>query len=91
MDPELLRIASRVTWWEAPERVVDREDVFLCRVMALATWEDARHVERIYGRARLRAALQQAAPGVFDPRSWHYWHHRVGLGPAGPLPARHLA
>ena len=33
-------------------------------------------------------ALGQASPGIFDARSWHYWHHRLGLGSAGPLPTR---
>lgn len=36
MEPELLRIASRVVWWDAPEHVVSRLDDFLCRMMALA-------------------------------------------------------
>ena len=36
MEPELLRIASRVVWWDAPEHVVSRLDDCLCRMMALA-------------------------------------------------------
>jgi hypothetical protein len=90
MHPDLLRIASRVVWWEPPSRVVARETDFLCRVMVLGTWEDANQVEDLYGPARLRIALAHAPAGVFDPRSWHYWHHRLGLGPASPLPARRI-
>ncbi len=90
MTPELQRIASRVVWWETPDRVLAREDDFLCRVMALADLADANYVSATYGPDRLRHALQTAPPGILDPRSWHYWHHRLGLGSAGPLPTRRL-
>ena len=75
MRPDILRIAARVVWWKAPETVVASEGDFLCRVMALGTWDDVALVEQVYGRDRLRAALAHAAAGVFDPRSWHYWHY----------------
>lgn len=88
MTPELHRIASRVVWWKPPESVVAREDDFLCRVMALGDWADVNVVQAAYGQTRLRAALHVAPPGVFDLRSWHYWHRRLGLGDAPPLPER---
>ena len=88
MSPELRRIASRVVWWDTPDRVLAREDDFLCRVMALGDLADVNYVSATYGDERLRAALTTASPGILDPRSWHYWHHRLGLGAAGPLPVR---
>jgi len=88
MEPEVLRVASRVVWWAPPEAVVSRLDDFLCRVMALANLADARFIEARFGAARLQAALRAAPHGVVDARSWHYWHQRLGLGPAGPLPTR---
>ena len=88
MEPELLRVASRVVWWDTPEHVVSRLDDFLCRVMALANLGDANFIESRYGTVRLQAALKAAPAGVLDARSWHYWHHRLGLGHAGPLPTR---
>jgi GAF domain-containing protein len=91
MDARLLRIARRVVWWEAPEQALVREDDFLCRVMARGTLEDVRYVESTFGAPRLRSALLAAAPGVLDQRSWHYWHHRLGLGAAGPMPQRRFA
>ena len=91
MDPEFRRIASRVVWWEPPDAVIAREEDFIGRAMALGSWEDVAILQRVYGDTRLRAALLHASPGVFDPRSWHYWHHRLRLGPAGPLPTRGCA
>lgn len=84
------RIASRVVWWETPEHVVSRLDDFLSRVMTLGTLADVNAIEAIYGTDRLRSALRAASPGIFDVRSWHYWHHRLELGDAGPLPTRHF-
>jgi len=90
-DVERLRhIASRVVWWETPDHVLAREDDFLCRVMALGTLDDANFIAETYGVDRLRRALSVAPPGVLDRRSWHYWHHRLGLGVPGPLPTRTL-
>lgn len=90
MGPELRRIASRVVWWEAPEQVLAREDDFLCWVMALGDLSDVNYIEAAYGPARMQHALKNASPGVLDPRSWHYWHHRLGLGAVAPMPSRHL-
>jgi hypothetical protein len=90
VDPELRRIATRVVWWDTPEHVVARLDDFLCRVMTLGSFEDVNVIEARYGADRLRTAIARAPAGVFDVRSWHYWHHRLGLGQAGPLPERRL-
>ena len=88
MRPELRRIASRVVWWDTPEDVVSRLDDFLCRVMALGDLADVNEIEALYGPERLCTALRSAPAGVLDARSWHYWHHRLGLGDPGPLPTR---
>jgi hypothetical protein len=58
MSQELMRIASRVVWWNAPEQVLSPVDGFLCRVMALGDPADANFIEDTYGPGRLRAALQ---------------------------------
>ena len=85
---ELRQMARRVVWWKSPEEVLANEADFLCRVMALGTLHDVNRLEALFGAPRLREALTQASPGVLDVRSWHYWHRRLGLGPAGPLPTR---
>jgi len=85
---ELRLLATRVVWWKAPDEVLANETDFLCRVMARGTLHDVNRIEDLFGAARLREALSQAPPGVMDIRSWHYWHNRLGLGPAGPVPTR---
>ncbi len=88
MRPEWVRIASRMVWWDTPDRVLAREDDFLRRVMALGNLADVNYIENTYGPDRLRRTLRTASVGILDPRSWHYWHHRLGRGAAGPLPSR---
>ena len=39
----------------------------------------------------LRDSLRNAHPGVFDPRSWTYWHTVLGMPPAPAMPVRRLS
>ena len=87
-SPHLAAIARRVCWWEPVAATLANTPLFLCRVMALGTWEDICIALGHYGRDAFREALQNAPPGLFDPRSWHYWHHRLKLLPVPSLPQR---
>jgi len=89
LDSErLARVARRVCWWQSAEVTLEDTPVFLCRVMVFGTWADVCLVLAKYGRTAIRQALQSAPPGLFDERSWHYWHHRLNLFPVPELPAR---
>ena len=85
---ELERIARRVCWWEPAETTLAGTELFLCRVMVFGTWDDVCLALEAYGEENFSAALRSAPPGLFDPRSWHYWHIRFGLLPVPPLPRR---
>ena len=74
---ELRTLATRVVSWKSPDEVLANETDFLCRVMARGTRPDVNRVEALLDAERLRAALSAAPPGVLDPRSWPYWHHRL--------------
>jgi hypothetical protein len=70
-----------------PERV-------LAQVMDLGDFDDVQALSRAVGEDRLREVLIRAEAGWFRPRSWAYWHHRLGLTEAGsvpPLPVRRFA
>lgn len=81
-------IARRVCWWQPAEVTLQDVPVFLCRVMVFGTWADVCVVLNQYGKASFREALQSAPPGLFDRRSWHYWHHRLKVLPIPELPTR---
>jgi hypothetical protein len=81
-------IARRVAWWKTPTEALANTDDFLCRVMTFGLWTDVISVAIVFGDDALRRALKQAPAGVFDPRSWHYWHYRLGFDEVPELPKR---
>lgn len=86
----LASIARRVCWWQSAEATLENTPRFLCQVMEFGTWDDICFVIDRYGETAFREALQSAPPGLFDNRSWHYWHHRLHLLPVPPLPQRFI-
>jgi len=86
----ILTVAKRLFWWTTPKEALQDETRFLAQVMALGTLEDIVATENEYAPDAWKKALRKAPPGVIDPRSWHYWHHRFGMTPVPPLPARNL-
>jgi hypothetical protein len=83
-------IARRAVWWQEPEQTLARPPEFIARVMASGSLDEARDVERYYGRGKMREAVVNASPGVFDRRSWNYWLLVLDLDRATPLPLRHV-
>lgn len=84
-SPELRRIAQRVRWWAPAEAALADRLRFVARVMVFGTWEDTCRVRDTWGEGVFGEVLRQPPPGVFDARSWHYWHRRCGL-PTPPAP-----
>ena len=68
--PELLRVARRVVWFKSPEAALADPIHFLAHVMTYGTADDLAAVSGVIGRDDLCEVLDNAPPGVFDPRSW---------------------
>lgn len=85
------QIARRLVWWQRPARTLARPLDFVARVMAGGTLDDIRVTELAYGRASFSNAMESAAPGVFDRRSWSFWLLVLGRDRTTPLPARRLS
>ncbi len=88
--PELLEVADRVVCFKSPEETLRDSVFFLAYVMTYGMPRDLRILRQVYSDNDLREALSQAPAGVFDPRSWSYWHVILGLEPVPPLPRRRL-
>jgi hypothetical protein len=86
--PELLRVARRVVWFDAPERALADPLRFLAHVMVFGTVEDLAALRGIVGKGEYCEVLDHAPPGLFDPRSWAYWNLVCGRFPPPPLPVR---
>lgn len=87
---ELLAVARRMVWFKPPEVTLRDDILFLNHLMTYGTIEDLEVARRFYDDDDFRRALKGALPGVFDARSWSYWHLVLGMGPAPPLPVRQL-
>jgi hypothetical protein len=86
----LRRVAKRVVWFKTPDETLGDPSFFLAYVMTYGMPCDLRLVRQYFSDDNLRQALSKAPPGVFDPRSWSYWHVVLGLEPVPPLPVRKL-
>ncbi len=91
MDRELMALARRLFWWKQTEDALADHNRFLAQLMTYGTWRDILEARRHFGETAFRETLQQAPPGVFDVRSWTYWHHALHLLPVPPLPVRKFA
>jgi hypothetical protein len=81
-------IASRIIWFELPERALENPIRFMAYAMANALPEDMRVLRRYVSDNEIREALDHAPPGIIDPRSWAYWNSKMGRYPAPPMPVR---
>ena len=87
----LQTVARRLFWWLTPEEALANPIRFAARVMTYGTWEDVQTAKEELGEGTFREVLADPPPGVFDARSWLYWHRYFGLEPIPPLPKRTLA
>ena len=58
--------------------------------MTHGTVADLRVARAHFTDDQLRQALRSGLPGVFDARSWSYWHTVLDVHPVPPLPIRRL-
>lgn len=84
----LLAVAERVVWFKPPHEALSEPVHFLAHVMTYGTVEDLRALQGVVGPDDFSEALDHAPPGIFDARSWNYWHLKYGRLPAPPLPVR---
>lgn len=83
-------VAAKLFWWKCPDEALADERRFLAQAMTFGSWADMQVVSSRYGEGALRAVLADAPPGVFERRSWAYWHARFAIEPVPPLPRRRL-
>ena len=87
---ELLRVAKRMVWFKPPEETLADPVLFLSHAMTYGTVDDLRVLRTRFTDDQLRQVLRAGLPGVFDARSWAYWHAVLNVRPVPPLPTRRL-
>jgi hypothetical protein len=87
-NPDLLKMARRVIWFEPAEVALADPVRFLAYLMAYGTVDEIAVVQRYISLDDFREALEKAPPGVMDERSWAYWNTKLGRYPVPPMPRR---
>lgn len=87
---DLENVAKRLFWWQSPSEALADPIRFLAQVMTYGMIEDVLTAKRHFSDDTFREVLANPPAGVFDPRSWSYWHLVFGISPAPPLPRRQI-
>jgi hypothetical protein len=88
LTPDTESLARRLVWFEEPGEALSDPFRFAAYALARATHEDMNLLRRFLTDDDLRDALDHAPAGIIDPRSWAYWHAKLGRYPAPPMPTR---
>lgn len=83
-------MARKYVWWQPPEDTLADRKLLLAQLMTLGTVEDVRWMLASATDDELRAVLRDPPVGIFNGRSWAFWHLRLGLDPVPALPVRRL-
>ncbi|MHB8472266.1 MAG: hypothetical protein ACYDC8_05325 [Gammaproteobacteria bacterium] len=83
----LSHLAAKYIWWKTPQEAVRQPARVAAQVMELGDYDDVQLLSARLGDDYLREVLARAEAGWFSPRSWAYWHYRLGVSRPGQLPA----
>jgi hypothetical protein len=85
----LRAVARKVFWWGEPDLWLDDIVRFVAQVMTFGDLDDIRTTLRLLGDGAFLAVLDSPPAGVFDIKSWTFWHLRYHRA-VPPLPRRAL-
>jgi hypothetical protein len=80
-------LALKYIWWKTPDEALAMPQRVIAQVMNIGDYDDVQSMAALVGDAALREALAKAQAGQFSPRSWAYWHYRLGLRSDQDVPA----
>lgn len=93
VNPLLKTLAAKYLWWITPDEALTRPERIVIQVMNIGDFKDVVAVLDSVGEEQARELLINSEAGQFSPRSWHYWHYRLGLAKTGyvpPIPTRRV-
>lgn len=76
---QIRHLASRYIWWQSSEEVMSQPERLIAQIMNLEDYADVQCMVNAIGTAALCSVLSKVQPRQFNPRSWAYWHYRLGL------------
>ena len=79
-------LASKYIWWKTPAEAVAMPERLIAQVMNIGDYDDVQWLNAQVGDDALRDVLSHAQAGQFNPRSWAYWHYRLGMSSLEQVP-----
>ena len=83
-------MARKYVWWQPPDVTLADRPLLFAQMMTLGTVDDVRWLLSRVSDEELRSVLENPPAGVFNGRSWQFWHLRLGCVPVPNLPPRPL-
>jgi pyoverdine/dityrosine biosynthesis protein Dit1 len=88
LTEEMQKSARRCVWFEPPEVAIQNPARLTAYVLTHGMPEDTKALRDQLSDDDLKQALDEAPPGIYDPRSWAYWNLVVGRYDTPALPTR---
>ena len=89
LKPETLLSFAKYVWWKTPQEALASPERLIAQVMNIGTYDDVQRLTAGTEKDMLRGILRNAQAGYFNPKSWAYWHYRLGLVKSGEqIPGR---
>lgn len=90
LTPDLKEAATRCIWFEPAERAIKNTARLTAHILTYGSTKDVNALRAQLCDTELKEALKIAPPGIYDARSWAYWHLQTGQRTPPPLPQRHI-
>lgn len=87
---EIRAVAKRVLWFEQPQEALSNSRRFLAYLMTYGTVEEVLTAKKYFSDRDFEAVLEDPPAGIFDARSWTYWHCVYKRATVPPLPHRSI-
>lgn len=75
----LENFARKYVWWKTLDQALANPVQIVAQVMNIGDWTDVCRLLDAMGDEALRDVIRHAEAGMFNERSWNYWHHRLGI------------
>ena len=89
-DSQARTMARKYVWWQPPEATLAEARLFLAQLMTIGTVDDVRWLLSVASADDLRSVLREPPVGIFNARSWSFWHLQLGFEAVADLPVRRL-
>lgn len=91
-NKKLYDLAKKYIWWKDPKDAVADQNHFMAQIMTVGVVEDCVWLLGNIGEGPFVSALREPPVGVFNGKSWHFWHYKLGIAShpseIPPLPNR---